>query len=400
MYQKYYLRGNVTMFYENQPATQQEQYKRMLSIVGSLSALFSESDSPYLHYRLHENIFCKYFLAENLARHDCSADAKKDRIGIGLKTWVGNDDQKVAEFGQLRETYQDLTGYELARTISEYRNERVRITKNLYGIDEMIYHVVKRVPGVMKIIEHAFDSIDLDNISIIEGRGNVNNTYFSDGRHTYHFSNSKNTLYMIFDDMQVLDEFEVEIMTDPYNYLMNMVDAQTVTQIIEPVETIPEIATVNRICLRLYSTRHDGTKFVAERSGLNQWNANGRDRNPNEIYIPYPAVDRANTLGFFPPRDTVFNLTLPDGTTIPAKVCQADGKAIMSNPNKILGEWLLRNVFEVPEGTLITYQMLERFGIDSVIFTNNGPLEYSVNFSEIGTYERFYNDINEEDTLD
>ena len=388
------------MFYENQPVAQQEQYKKMLSIVGNLSALFSESASPYLHYRAHENIFCKYFTAENLARRDCSADAKKDRIGIGLKTWVGNDDQKVAEFGQLRETYQNLTGYELARTIAEYRNERVRVTMNLYGIDEMVYHIVKRVPGSMKIIEHAFDSIDLDNISIIEGRGNVNNTYFTDGNHTYHFSTSKNTLYMIFDDMQVLDEFEVEIMTDPYNYLMSMVEAQTVTQVVDTTAPITEIDTENRICLRLYSTKKDETKFVAERSGLNQWNANGRARNPNEIYIPYPAEDRANTVGFFPPRDTVFNLTLPDGLTIPAKVCQADGKAIMSNPNRILGEWLLRNVFELTEGTLITYPMLERFGVDSVVFTKVSDLEYTIDFSEIGTYERFYNITDTDEILE
>jgi hypothetical protein len=389
------------MFYENQPVAQREQYKKMLSIVGNLSALFSESDSPYLHYRAHENIFCKYFVAENLARRDCSADAKKDRIGIGLKTWVGNDDQKVAEFGQLRETYQNLTGYELARKISEYRNERVRVTKNMYDIDEMLYHIVKRVPGSMKIIEHAFDSIDLDNISIIEGRGNVNNTYFTDGNHTYHFSTSKNTLYMIFDDMQVLDEFEVEIITDPYNYLMSMVDAQTVSQVIEHTEATPQIDTENRICLRLYSTHPDGTKFIADKSGLNQWKANGRRRNPNEIYIPYPAEDRANTVGFFPPRKTVFKLTLPDGQTIPAKVCQADGKAIMSNPNRILGEWLLRKVFEVSEGTLITYQMLVRFGVDSVVFTKVGDLQYTVDFAQIGTYERFYNKNNDiEETLE
>jgi hypothetical protein len=97
------------MFYENQPALQQENYKKMLSIVGSLTLLFSENQSPYLNYRAHENIFCKCFEAENLARIDCSADAKKARIGVGLKTWVLNDDQKVAEFGRLRETYKNLS---------------------------------------------------------------------------------------------------------------------------------------------------------------------------------------------------------------------------------------------------------------------------------------------------
>ena len=62
----------------------------------------------------------------------------------------------------------------------------------------------------------------------------------------------------------------------------------------------------------------------------------------------------------------------------------------MSNPNSLLGKWLLRDVFELPDNTLVTYQMLERFGIDSVIFTRNAELDYSVEFSELGTYERFY----------
>ncbi len=153
----------------------------------------------------------------------------------------------------------------------------------------------------------------------------------------------------------------------------------------------------NSICLRLYSTKRDGTKFVAEKSGLNQWNAGGRARNPNEIYIPYPAEDRRRTQGFFPPRDTVFNLTLPDGTVIPAKVCQQDSKAIMSNPNKVLGEWLLRKVFELPEKTPVTYRMLEIFDIDSVIFKKLGENEYSVDFSEIGTYEMFYGEQQDEE---
>lgn len=391
------------MFYETQPVEQQNEYKKMLSIVGSLSELFSESDCPFLHYRAHENIFCKYFNADNLARLDCSADAKKNCVGLGLKTWMGRDDQKVAEFGKLRETFEDLTGMELVQRIAEYRNERIRITKNLHGIDTMIYHIVKRVPGAMQIFEHAFDMIDIDNISLIENRGNVNNTYFTDGHHTYHFSTSKNTLYMIFDGMELLDVFDVEYMEDPYSFLMNLTEGETIREITETTDVVAVNERLPQLCLRLYSTKKDGTKFVAERSGLNQWNARGRARDANEVYIPYQKEDRDRDLAFFPPRDTVFNLTLPDGTRIPAKVCQeADknnpliGKSIMSNPNKILGEWLLRNVFELPEGTLVTYDMLQRFGVDSVVFTKLGDLEYSVDFSELGTYEKFYGEDSEE----
>ena len=144
-----------------------------------------------------------------------------------------------------------------------------------------------------------------------------------------------------------------------------------------------------QLCLRLYSVKKN-KKIVELKSGLNQWNAKGRPRNPNEVYIPYPKVDRDRIPDFFPPRNTPFNLRLPDGTVIPAKVCQQDNKAIMSNPNRLLGKWLLRDVFELPDWKLVTYEMLEKFGIDSVIFTKNAELDYSIEFSDLGTYEQFY----------
>lgn len=398
------------MFYDKQPEKNKEEYKEMLKLVGELSRLFSESECPYLAYRAHENIFCKYLEAENLARSDCSADAKKDIIGIGLKTWMGNDDQKVAEFGRLKKNYTMLTGIDLVKKIAEYRNERIRVTMRLHGIKEMIYHVVRRIPNAMQILECAFDPIDIDNIVLLLDRGNDNNTYFSDGMHTYHFSVSKNTLYMIFDDLELLDTFSVEIKDDPYTLLMRLVvetDKKKYEDIslgkpekfymVENVKADSTDMLKERLCLPLYSKSKKG-KFVAEKSGLNQWNASGRKRDENELYIPYQAVDRDRNMTFFPPRDTPFTLHLPDGSKVSAKVCQeADknnpliGKAIMSNPNKILGKWLLRDVFEIEPGTVVTYEMLEKFGVDSVIFTKNSELDYSVDFSEIGTYEDFYN---------
>ena len=392
------------MFYEHQPQIQRDNYKKMLAIVGSLTQLFSESDCPYLAYRAHENIFCKYFEADNLARSDCSADAKKGKVGIGLKTWMGGDDQKVAEFGKLKPAYASLTGLDLVKEIAKYRNERIRVTKNLHGIDEMIYHIVRRVPGAMQIIEYAFDYINIENIQLIPNRGNDNNTYFTDGNHKYHFSTSKNTLYMLFEDMEVVDSFEVEIMSDPYAFLMRVIGGDATTDPSQYVEQAIEkaIDKKNTLCLRLYSVKR-GEKYVPEKSGLNQWNAGGRKRDPDELYIAYQAIDRQRNPDFFPPRDTPFNLHLPDGTIISAKVCQeADktnpliGKAIMSNPNKVLGKWLLRDVFEIDYGTKLTYNMLEVFGVDSVIFTKLGELEYSVDFSPLGTYESYYGDEDDE----
>lgn len=398
------------MFYDKQTKEKQKAYKDMLALIGSLSRLFSTAEEPYLYYRAHENIFTKYFEVENNSRSDDSADAcdLKSGLGIGLKTWVGQDNQKVAEFGRLRPAYAGLEGIDLITAISEYRNLRIRTTMNIHGLKNMIYHIVKRVPHAMRIYEATFDYIDIDHIVIDEKRGNANSTYFSDGKHTYHFSRSKNTLYMIFDDMELLDEFEVTIYDDPYEVLSaSVTGSKNQEELLSTKETLLHLKkTTPWLCLRLYSTKADGTKFVAEKSGLNQWNGarssyktdktTGKrikvketPRDINELYIPYPVEDRRRG-AFFPPRDTPFDLKMPDGTWISAKVCQQDGKAIMSNPNNLLGKWLLRDVLELQEGTRITYEMLKEYGIDSVMFTKLDEGKYSIDFCELGTYEKVY----------
>lgn len=409
----------MRVFYDRQPEEHKENYKEMLTIVGKLSRLFSTAEEPYLYYRAHENIFAKYFDVDNNARHDDSADAYsiEQGVGIGLKTWVGQDNQKVAEFGRLRPDYEGLDGMDLIQQISEYRNTRIRTTINAHGLREMIYHIVKRVPNVMQIYESAFDYIDREHIVLDENRGNANNIYFTDGNHTYHFNKSKSTLYMIFDDMELMDEFEVEIVDDPYDLLTQLFEGDEHIGVEGDVEAFTHrMERYRQLCLRLYATDRDGRKYVPERSGLNQWNANGRARDANEIYIPYLKEDRERDLDFFPPRDTPFTLILPDNTEISAKVCQRAyrklsdtayenlseeekriedekalvGKSIMSNPNKILGEWLLRDVLQIQEGTVITYDMLRVYNIDCVVFTKISDRTYRIDFGELGTYERFY----------
>lgn len=400
------------MYYDKMNEENKKSYKNMLKIVGSLSRLFSDSENPFLYYRAHENIFSKYFNINNNARSDDSADAYdiQLKVGIGLKTWVGRDTQKVAEFGRLRPEYEHLRGIDLVRKISEYRNKRIKTTMNAHGLNSMVYHIVKRENHSMMIYEHSFDFINIDNITIDPKRGNKNSTYFSDGNHTYNFSLSKNTLYMIFDDMELLDEFNVKIEDDPYELLSNLFSGKegNFGSLIGE-----EFDKKEQLCLRLYSTKKDGSKFIPEKSGLNQWNGfrnsykNDKDtgkrilykstpRNRNEVYIPYPKEDRVRG-DFFPQRDTPFSLMLPDGSWISAKVCQSDGKAIMSNPNEELGKWLLRDVFELDENTVLTYKMLKEFGVDSVMFTKLDELKYSVDFCTLGTYESFY-DINDSDS--
>ena len=88
-------------FLLNQPQEQVERYAKLLKSVGALSKLFSESPEPYISSRAAENIFCKAFAAENLSRSDASADASKDGVGFGIKTFLhknGEPMEKVAEF--------------------------------------------------------------------------------------------------------------------------------------------------------------------------------------------------------------------------------------------------------------------------------------------------------------
>ena len=72
----------------------------------------------------------------------------------------------------------------------------------------------------------------------------------------------------------------------------------------------------------------------------------------------------------------------------------------MTNPNKELGEWILRKVLKLPEYTVLTYEHLLKVGVDSVKITRlenqNGRLVYGIDFCEVGTYDEFtlQNDIN------
>lgn len=120
------------------------------------------------------------------------------------------------------------------------------------------------------------------------------------------------------------------------------------------------------IFLPLYSYK-DGRKHVFEKSGLNQWNAEGRKRNLNEAYIPIPTDIYTYFNDFFPKRSEAFLLvTATSRKKMSAKACQEGAKGLMTNPNSDLGEWILRDVLNIPIGELVTYEMLNEIGIDSV----------------------------------
>ena len=92
---------------------------------------------------------------------------------------------------------------------------------------------------------------------------------------------------------------------------------------------------------------------------------------------------------FFPPKDVSFNLMLPDKRILKAKLCQEGSKALMTDPNNALGEWLLRDVLNLKEGELLTYLKLEEIGLDSVVVYKADEGNYEIDFRQIGTFEIF-----------
>lgn len=370
------------MFIENQSSEERERYANMLRCAAMLSRLSSDSTVPYLGYRITENAFCEAFDADNLSRSDCSADAAKNRIGIGIKTFIhgnGKTIQKVAEFNRDQELYRGKTPSEIVSTISHLRNERLQATKRIHGLDQLIYHCVAREPGRVIIYETPMDEIAVDAVKDVGVSQNI--LTFKDGMNEYSFNISKSTLSKRFYTSDILMDIPAEILDNPFDLLTQTLGLNPALKV---VHTLPE---KQHVFLPLFSDR--GGRNVPEKSGLNQWNAAGRARDYDEIYIPIPLWLHRKFPGFFPQRDTPFELLLPDRNTLSAKICQDGGKALMSNPNAALGKWLLRNVMNLKEGELLTYDRLKVLGLDSVIIYKETDGRYSINFTQIGSYDAF-----------
>lgn len=337
--------------------------------------LFSESDDPWLDYRVPENLFCECFGADNLARSCITADAKLGNIGVGIKTFTeGNKKtwQKIAEFNKARKAYAGLNGIDKIKKIAELRNERIKSTISTYGMEKMIYHCVVRNNSGFHFYEENMDEVDILKIKVLSV--SEVSIIFEDGKHEYNFNISKSVLLKRFVIENYYDNVKVQVAENPFDVLRKGIGSIiTITE--KEVAIIP-----------LYSIK-DGTKRIHPKSGLNQWNAGGRARSFDEVYIPYNKEIREKYKGFFPNRDTPFNVKLPNGKIMSMKLCQNDKdlppKALMSNPNSELGEWLLREVLRLNENEILTYEKLAELGIESVSFEKDDDGLYKLDFVKI-----------------
>ena len=362
-------------------------YFSYLKAVCSLSKLYSQSNIPFLYYRLAENIYCKAFEAENLSRSDIAYDAKLGNIGIGIKTFIDkkNSNEKIAEFNSLSGQLRNLKEKELAIKLAKFRNERIEFANRTYGINKAIYHCIARNNNSLKIFETSYDLIDLNNIKI--GKPKEASFSFTDEKNEYSFNYSKSTLYKKFITPENAIDISIEILDDPLELILQLFKKQI---------TISDkfvVAEIDFVILPLYSLRESkpNLKVVSSKSGLNQWNAGGRKRDVGEIYIPIPSIIHKKYPQFFPDRNIPFNLHVPTGEILNAKLCQENSKALMTNPNKALSDWLLRKVLKLKEYEILTYEKLKIIGIDSVRITKIDTENYKIDFAGIDNYDNFIN---------
>ncbi len=364
----------------------QGNYLKLLNAISKLSKLFSESNVPLINYRAVENIFCKSFNAQNLSRSDTAFDAKYNSTGIGIKTFTLNNSsntkvEKIAEFNSLSKTLSKFRGVELAVKLSEFRNERINFAKRLYNIENSIYHIVARKENELLIYETDYDNIDIGNISEIKQQNA--SFHFKDNKNQYSYNYSKSTLFRKFYIPQNVFKLPVEILDDPYSLLLDNFTNNTI--ITDKYLLSKEL---EYVILPLYSIK-DEQKYVYPKSALNQWNAGGRSRDIGEVYLKFPSKIHKLFPNFFPGRDKIFNLEIPTGEIFSAKVCQDRSKAIMTNPNNALSDWLLRSVLRINEGELLTIQKLNELGFDCIILSKIDNENFKIDIAKENSYEDF-----------
>lgn len=394
-----------------------DKYAKHLQLVGSLSKLFSTSDTPFIQYRTVEILYSMVSGGTNIANEDNSFDAiTEEGVPVGVKTFVASKSaqhkkEKIAEFKQeYIEALKNINFEDAVKEISKWRNLRILSDarqKNL-DISNAIYHCLVRRPGEVFIHEEPYPLINEKNIFPVTSTGNPSDKFiglhFSDGVNTYTFSKSKSTLFKKFDFLKGYNSkpIPIEILENPISALEKLLSNSDKTLWIpedfkeEPSTLVPG---KDYVVLPLYSNTKKKGKFVPEKSGINQWNAAGRPRSFGEVYVPVSSLIHKNqkTSGFFPPSDTKFKLTLPNRNILSAKICQQGGKALMSDPNNALGNYLFSVIdaagLHAKSLDVFTYMDLMQIGKDSVRIYKHGYLDYSLEFSTLGSNEDFLDEI-------
>ncbi len=401
---------------------ERNEYIEFLKIFGALSGLFKDNQDganarkPYLYYRNHEQLFARVFDVEDLTRKDSAFDAlsnwENDRVGIGLKTWIHTKDrtyQKVAEFNKLAPTViepiiKNGTPEEVIRKVSELRNERIMLDKRLYRTDRDIYHFITRDDDVMNIIETNYDLINIESLELIKSDGK---TYtFKDKLRNYKFYKSKSVLLEEFDASQgeIIKQIPIEQFDDPFE-LIKMIS----------IPQKPKEITNEEIYLPLYQDKKEG-RIVSDCSGVNIRHSKPKNKGSNtprpeyeievriskwihRVFPNFFGLDALDETQIKNSKLNDFDLILPDSRILRGRIKQANGKSLQTNPQGALGEWILKDVLGLENREVVTWDLLDGLGIDSLKVTKLDDKHFKITVAETGAYEKFKLDNEEKMVL-
>lgn len=427
-----------------------QKYEAFMRAMAKLSHCFSDGDIPYIQYRFAENVFAYTVKGGvNISRSDNSFDVmihKGDiKYGVGVKTFVGPANysptgnhiktEKVAEFTKDSQllNFGSLPYDQLIYQVINLRNKRVKSDTVALGLSlsHSYYHCLVRLPFKLYIHEEPYALIETNHIQPCDSAGNIIDNfsintrkssmiYFKDGVNTYAYNRSKNTLYKIFDlkDLATKDPITIDHYFDPFQ-ILPLIDQLTngtgqapaggavdsANKLNFEIDTQDSDQTdIKYVILPLYSYRayRQGRYELFEKSGLNQWNANGRPRKFGEAYIPIPQVIHHYLPDFFPGRDKRMKLALPNDEVVIAKVCQENDKALMSQQNDELMKWLFATIdggLELAQKRLdpsdtsknkpYTYDNLLEIGQDAVAVFKYKDGTYGLRLMPTGSFECF-----------
>ncbi|RBW59495.1 NgoFVII family restriction endonuclease [Tenacibaculum sp. E3R01] len=422
--------------WEQYSKEQRDEYIKFLQVYGALSNLFRQKQGnliPYLDSKFQETVFAKTFQGKNVdignTPHDVLSVFGDNRIGIGLKTWMSSKPsfQKVMQLKRYQHEINILQNdiEALALKVSEIKNEKMKSDYERLGLIENnnIYHYITRDKGRFTINECAYPLIDINNLKDF----NKTNTSFtwSDGNKDYKYTFGDSQIWQKFDSEKygtlILNQFDVEIIDDPFEFLMKAY--------LSLIDSSKEIETETiEVYLPLYSYQ---TQEVEDKSGLNAWRGAPKvkgsniPRPLNEVYIPIPREFHKKHPSFFvndifefekkrknhqgnkkDKPEVRFYLELPNGKKIPSLVTQSNTKALQSGSNtekdkngkrygqNALGQWLLVDVLGLKERKKVTRDWLKMKGTDSVRLwrKKNDYSIINIDFAPLGSFEAFMND--------
>lgn len=424
--------------WEKYTEEQRTAYEDYLKMFGSLSALFnqksSETGAPYIDSKFQETIYAKSFDSLDVdignTPHDIQSTFDDEKIGIGIKTWL-NSKPSYQKVMQLKSFKNDIDPFvaedtkdDLAYKISSIKNERLIADYKRLGLkpNSNIYHYVTRDKGVLQISETSYPLVDIDHLK--PGKLTKSSFTFYDGLKKYKYTFGDSQIWMYFgeneSDTYKLDTLEINIFSDPFSFLRNaFLNFEEHNHLLVPKSAVLR----DYLYLPLYSYQnHD----VLPKSGLNAWNADpktkgGKTLRPEgEAYIPIPKalwkkhpywvdpnVDMSNRKKYqeYTGKGSYsITLHMPDGSTFPAIFSQDNFKSLQTNPQNILGKWIL-NVLGIkhpqrlnpntPSQNVVTMDMLKKAGYDSVKLWHQIPNNYHdvwIDFAEFGSFERYMND--------